>query len=252
VTDAHDARLTVHSFRALYRRALERHVGSPDEVTLREAYELGRAGIDLDLTVLDVATTHHEALHACLRSTGPHAFDDLLVAAADFLAEALTASEIVRRGYIEIREAERRQREDAALVRRLSTLLADTSLAVYGRDALFEMIQLVAEHARELTQATRCAVVVGGRALSEPMTAVSAEDELDRESAGPDLAIPLTSLDGSQLGTMELWAATPGGLSELARALSEHLAQMASAALDRAELHWEARRHNELRGGNRS
>ena len=241
MTDTHDAPLTVHSFRAFYRRALERHVGSPDEATLREAYELGRAGIDLDLTVLDVATAHHEALRACLRSARPCELDDLLVAAADFLAEALTASEMVRRGYIEIREAERRQREDAALVRRLSALLADTSLAVHGRDAVMEMIHLVAEHARELTQAAGCAVVVRGRGF-EPMAAVSADDELDRHSAGPDLAIPLTSLDGSQLGTIELWTAAPGGFSELAQALAEHLAQMASAALDRAELHWEARR----------
>jgi phosphoserine phosphatase RsbU-like protein len=242
MTEVHDLPITSRAFGRTYAQALDRHVRRPAEATLREAYELGRAGIDLGLTVLDVATAHHEALHACLRATPPCELDELLVAAADFLAEALTASEIVRRGYIEIREAERQQREDAALVRRLSALLADTSLAVHGRDAIMEMIQLVAEHARELTQAAGCAVVVGRRGLSEPMAAVSADADLDRESAGPDLSIPLTSLDGSQLGTVELWTAAPGGFSELAQALAEHLAQMASAALDRAELHREARR----------
>ncbi len=241
MTDTQDAPLTVHSFRALYRRALERHAGSPEEATLREAYELGRAGIDLDLTVLDVATAHHEALHACLRSARRDELDDLLVAAADFLAEALSASEMMRRGYIEIREAERRQREDAVLVRRLSALLADTSLVAYGREAVIEMIQLVAEHARELTQAAGCAVAVRGRGFSEPIVAVSADDRLDRESADAHLAIPLTSLDGSQLGTIELWTAAPGGFADLAQALAEHLGQMASAAIDRAELHREAR-----------
>jgi hypothetical protein len=237
VTETPDLRLTTRSFRTAYRRALERHVGTPGEATLREAYELGRAGIDLELTVLDLAIVHHEALRTSLRSAQPTDLDELLAAAADFLAEALTASEMVRRGYVEIREAERRQREHAALVRRLSGLLADTSLAAHGRDAIAEMIQLVAEHARELTQAAGCVVRVDARGWPEPMEGVSADDALARESANPDATIPLTSLDGSRLGTMELWSAAPGGFSELAEALAHHLAQMASAALDRARLH---------------
>jgi Phosphoserine phosphatase RsbU, N-terminal domain len=242
VTETHDLRVTTHSFRAVYRRALEQHVATPGEATLRDAYELGRAGIALELTVLDLAIAHHEALRASLQSTHPDEVGDLLVAAADFLAEALTASEMVRRGYVEIREAERRQREDAALVRRLSALLADTSLAAHGRDALTEMIQLVAEHARELTQAVGCAVVVDGRAWPRAMKAVSADGESEDRSAGPDLVIPLTSLDGSQLGRIELWTAAPGGFSELQRAFADHLAQMTSAALDRAQLYSQARR----------
>lgn len=242
MTETRDVRLTAHSFPAVYGRALARHVAAPGEATLRDAYELGRAGIDLELTVLDLAIAHHEALRPPLRSTPPDEVDDLLVAAADFLAEALTASEMVRRGYVEIREAERRQREDAALVRRLSALLADTALAAHGGDAVAEVIQLVAEHARELTGAAGCAVAVEGRGWLEAMEGVSLDDELDRRSTSPDVVIPLTSLDGSRLGRIELWTAAPGGFSELAQALADHLAQMASAALDRAQLHWEARR----------
>jgi hypothetical protein len=241
VTETHDLRVTAHSFQAVYRSALEQHVATPGEATLRDAYELGRAGIALELTVLDLAIAHHEALRGSLQSTRPDEVGDLLVAAADFLTEALTASEMVRRAYVEVREAERRQREDAALVRRLSALLADTSLAAHGRDALTEMIQLVAEHAHELTEAVGCVVVVQGRSWPRALEARSADGEPDDRSSGPDLVIPLTSLDGSQLGRIELWTAAPGGFSELQRALAEHLAQMTSAALDRAQLHTEAR-----------
>jgi GAF domain-containing protein len=200
---------------------------------LRDAYELGRTGIDLNLTVLDLAIAHHEALRRALSSRRAADADELLAAAADFLAEALTAAEIVRRGYVEVREEERLQREQAALVRRLSGLLADTSLAFHGREAMLEMIQLVAEHTRELTQATACTVRVDARGLE----GVSVDEGVERGSGDPELTIPLTSLDGTRLGVMELRSATSRGFSEVALALAQHVAQMTSAALDRAQLH---------------
>lgn len=241
MTAAREARLTARSFRTAYREALSRHVREPGEATLREAYELGRAAIDLELSVLDLATAHHDGLRASLAGARPERLDDVLTAAADFLAEALTASEMVRRGYVEVRDAERRQREHAAVVRRLSTLLADTSLAAHGRDAIAEMVQLVAEHARELTQAAACAVRVEARGRRDPLEGLSAEDERGRPRAAADLEVELTSLDGSPLGTIALWNATPRRFSELSEALAHHLAQMASAALDRADLHTGAR-----------
>jgi type IV secretory pathway VirJ component len=237
MTSTREVRLTAPTFRVAYQDALSRHVREPGEATLHDAYELGRAVIDLELSVLDLATAHHEALRALLGDQAADRLDDVLAAAADFLAEALTAAEMVRRGYVEIREAERRQREHAAVLRRLSTLLADTSLAAHGREAIAEMLQLVAEHARELTEAATCTVHVEehGRATLE---AVSAVDEQGQPpSAAADLEVPLTSLDGSPLGTMALWSSTPGGFSELSEALAYHLAQMASAALERAGLH---------------
>jgi hypothetical protein len=237
MTYTREARLTAPTFPVAYRDAFLRHVREPGEATLREAYELGRAVIDLELSVLDLATAHHEALRALLRGEAAERLDDVLAAAADFLAEALTAAEMVRRGYLEIREAERRQREHAAVLRRLSTLLADTSLAAHGREAIAEMLQLVAEHARELTEAAACKLHVEahGRATLE---AVSAVDEQGQPPpAAADLEVPLTSLDGAPLGTMALWSSTPGGFPALSKALAYHLAQMASAALERAALH---------------
>jgi hypothetical protein len=237
VSATREFRVTPASFQAVYKSALGRHLRTPGETTLREAYELGRAGIDMELTVLDLAIAHHEALRGSLGSGISGGLDEALARAADFLAEALTAAEVVRRGYVEFREAERRQREQAALVRRLSGLLADTSLASHGREAVAEMIQLVAEHARELTQAAACAVAVDAHGYPETLEGVSTDDEFERRPRDADLTIPLTSLDGTRLGAMDLWSAGARGFSEVAEALAYHVAQMTSAALDRAQLH---------------
>jgi phosphoserine phosphatase RsbU-like protein len=238
MTELHDLPITSHAFPTMYARALERHVCRPGEPTLREAYELGRTAIDLEIAVLDVATAHHTALRQLLRPLQPDEVDPFLAAAADFLAEALTASEMVRRGFLEIREAERQQRAHAAVIRRLSTLLADTSLVAHGHESIAEMLQLVVEHTRELTQAACCAARLEVRGRLDGMEAVSAGDDEPRGApANPDLIIPLTTLDGSRLGTIELWSVNACGFSELDEAIALHLAQMASAALDRAQLH---------------
>ena len=227
------------SFHAVYRRALERHVATPGEATLHEAYELGRAAFDMEMVVLDLAHVHHDALSALLATAPAGDLEDVLAGAADFLAEALTASEMVHRAYVEIRDEELRQREHAALVRRLSALLADASLAAHGREAIGEMVQIVAEHAREITGAAACVVHVESR--FRPLKGVSVDDEVQRQLGEPDLTIALTSLEGVGLGKMNLWSTTPSGFPKPSEALAHHLAQMTSAALDRVQLRAGAR-----------
>jgi hypothetical protein len=234
VTKATDIPRTAPAFRNAYRSALERHLTTPGEATLQEAYELGRTLIELELTMLDLADAHHTALATSLHSPPADSLT-VLAPAADFLAEALTASEMLRRGYFELREAERLQRERAALVRSLSSLLADTSLATPGSDAITEMIRLVAEHARELTHAEACAVRLDTDQW-HTLEARSVDD--DRVlSKNPDVMIALRSLDGSPLGAIDLWQAESAEFSELDKALAHHVAQMASAALERAQMH---------------
>jgi GAF domain-containing protein len=236
MTETRHRPLTTRSFRSAYRQALDQHIRAPREATLRSAYELGREAIDLEVSVLDVANAHHDALRTLLHSSQPDDLDEVMEAAADFLAEALTASEVVRRRFREIQQTEREQRHHAAVIRQLSTLLADTSLAARGRDSLAEVLQLVVEHTRELTRATRCTAALDAEAGPERIEAVS-DDELQRRPGDPELIIPLTSLDGSPLGTMTLWSGEQPGFSELDHALAVHLAQMASAAVDRARLY---------------
>ena len=219
-----------------YRRGVSRHVRIPDEATLRQAYELGRAAIMLDIGPLDIATAHHDALRSLLQPLGSEQVEEILARAADFLSEALTAYEMMRRSFLALSETDRQQRHHAAVVRGLSALLADTSLAAHGRESIAEMLQLVVEHARELTNASRCTAELTTTAWPGPMTAVAGGNADANVATPPDFDVQLTSLDGSRLGSITLWRASSNPLSELDEALVVHIAQMASAALDRAAL----------------
>ena len=63
---------------------------------------------------------------------------------------------MVQRGIREVHEAAALERRQADLLRQLSNFLADASLALGASDSLEEMLQLVAEQARELTRAETC------------------------------------------------------------------------------------------------
>src|SRR3954468_5011709 len=68
-----------------------------------------------------------------------------------------------------IREQQAAIRERAEMLHRLSTFLADASLALDAPGSLEEILQLVAEHARELVGAARCRVEIrlaGGTTIS--------------------------------------------------------------------------------------
>ena len=143
-------------FRAAYALGLRRHVADPGERTLRRAYDLGRDAVTSGLSVLDVSLVHHDCLISELqlgRSSGTAPVEQITRAAADFFLESLSAFEMIQRGFKEARDAASLERRQAAMVRQLSTLLADASLALDAFDSLEEMLRLVTEQARELTGA---------------------------------------------------------------------------------------------------
>jgi hypothetical protein len=145
------------SFNALYATALRDHLRHSSEESLRAAYELGRQAVGRRLSVLDLAVAHHEALSSFFAG----AFDvaevpGILGAAGDFFLESLATFEMVQRGFGEARQAVRAERRQTALSRQLSSFLADAALASDGSESLDEMLQLVAEQARELVGAECC------------------------------------------------------------------------------------------------
>jgi hypothetical protein len=74
----------------------------PNEEGLHSAYELGRAALADDITLLDLIRTHHHVFGQILRTTtNPDDHPAIVNAAADFLVEALAPFEIARRGYLE-------------------------------------------------------------------------------------------------------------------------------------------------------
>jgi hypothetical protein len=253
---------TVEEFRAAYRTALLGYVADGTETDLRTAYELGREAVVRELSVLDLTLAHHDALLEALSEENADV-EHVVRAAAAFVLESLAAFEMVRRGFNEAREAALLERRHAAMLRRLSSFLADVSLALATPDPLEEMLQLVAEQARELVECDWCRV----RIAVEPddvREAVSASEPNEGRGVGaamPDAdivvrrpgfpfsgreggalgdgsrAAVLTALDGRAIGAIELARKRDGEFGGADEAVLAHLAQMVSAAVERTWLY---------------
>jgi GAF domain-containing protein len=269
-------------FRASYAETVRRQVADPGEAPLRQAYELGRAAVREDLSVLDLAAVHHDVLVNVLDEYPTADVAYLTRAAGDVFRESLSAFEMVRRGYREARDTVLLQRRQAVMVRQLSTFLADASLALDATDSLDELLRLVAEEGRELVDATCCVMTIRRSTRRNVVRAVTCEDDqgsvwtafataLERDAANAGstvpwrleedeltghpalpsapadlgaagapsgwLAAPLAALDGRVLGSIHLFDKRDGRFSEVDEAIVLHLAQMASAALERALLY---------------
>jgi phosphoserine phosphatase RsbU-like protein len=209
-----------------YAEAFDAFVESSDERALAAAYELGRAAVGEKLSVLDLAELHQRVLTAAL----PDAADAGALAAAsgDFFLEALAAFEMVRRALEEAVETAAIERRHATVLRRLSHFLSDTSIAFDAAGSLDEVCHLVAEHAREITGAASAVA-----RLTEPAACVA---EVGEPLDAPALTQPLTALDGRRLGEVAV-AGKPGGFTTIDDAMLVQLAQMATAAIERAQLY---------------
>jgi transcriptional regulator with GAF, ATPase, and Fis domain len=267
-----------------YGEGFDTFVRDRDESALTRAYQLGRTAVGQDLSVLDLAAAHQDILLSRLGSeTNPSVHQDLIRAAGDFFLESLSAFEVVRRALQDARETALVDRRHAGLLRHLSSFLADASLAYDASESLQEMLQLVAEHARELTGAEGCAARLAlddGPAMDalaserhDPtltgqlnelaalyhtlkpsagsLRMASADLERQRghnvlsDPGGAGwaprgwLAAPLTALDGRHLGLIQAFDKQKGDFTELDEAVLTQLAQMASAAVERAHVYYQ-------------
>lgn len=259
---------SLEEFRAAYAGAFRAYVGDGTEANLRTAYELGREAVVRELSVLDLTVTYHEALLGALREATTADPEDVTRAAGAFLLESLSAFEMVRRAFNETREAALRERRHAAMLRQLSSFLADVSLALATPGPLEEMLQLVSEQAREIVGCDWCrvSVVAGGDHAREAISASetcaarfglsigesgAAPGEL-ADFRGPDasmpssqtrshrdrsLAAPLTALDGRAIGSIELAHKRHGEFNPVDEDVLTNLAQMVSAAVERTRLY---------------
>ena len=276
-------------FRRDYAAAFARYLDDPAEPALQEAYELGRTAVAKGLSVLELAAIHHDVLLSSLAYfNDAREMQRVSAAAGDFFLESLAAFEIVQRGYREARETAAVETRQAAVLRRLSRFLADTSLALHADDSLDEMLQLVAEQARELVAAECCLAGLVHDGPGSAIEAVSLSDaraeaaagnaavslfkvsslidspngstrmterELEGQPAarifarltGSDrplrgrLVASLKGLDGRELGAIHLFDKLDGNFTEVDEAVLVHLADMASAAVERAQLYAQRR-----------
>jgi hypothetical protein len=246
-------------FRSCYRSEFERYLHSPSEGTLRGGYELGREAVTQGVGVVDIAAIHHDVVLAALHgSLDSGQVERVTRAAGDFFLEAISAFEMVQRGYREAREATLLERRHAEMLRQLSNFLADASLALTSSDSLEEVLQLVAEQARELIGADGCLATAAADQES-PMIAGASFRDLnadprillrsnrflepttgDPDTDGPSrsvIAAPLRTLNGRDFGSIQVVDKVDGEFTEVDHAVLVHLAQMASAAIDRARLY---------------
>jgi GAF domain-containing protein len=217
--------------RNAYAAALHEHLASPTEGHLQVAYEVGRSALSENVSIVEIALFHHELL-AESESAGGSLEPEAVTRAGQFLSEALAAYEMVARGYHEVRDAVALERHHAAMIRQLATFMGDASLAVHSRDSTHELIRLVAEHARELTDAFSATVAVVGPDNRQLVETVD-DDPPTAGSSTDERTVALTALDGHQIGTITIIGKPARRFTEIDDAVLAHLGQMASAALER-------------------
>ena len=271
-------------FSRRYAIAFERYLDKPGEDRLSAAYETGRSAVREGLSVLDLAAAHHDALLATASARGDSAAEGVIRAGGEFLLEAVSAFEMVQRVLQEARETASVERRQAAVLRQLSSFLADASIALDASSSLTEMLQLVAEHAREMICAASCVarVALDAGAEDEASARVDARAPRDDDGTGEPadltalyaavrppagsmrmsavdlarhpvvqaleprarsaeltswMAAPLTALDGREIGLIQLFGKEGGEFTDLDEAVLVQLAQMAAAAVERAQLY---------------
>jgi phosphoserine phosphatase RsbU-like protein/GAF domain-containing protein len=249
-------------FRAAYGTGFQAFLADPSETALRTAYELGREAVTQQVGLLELAQTHHDVVLASLADIADTADAERITrAASDFLLEALSAYEMVRRAVAEAHEAVQSERRQAEMIRQLSSVLADTSLAVQTRSSIEEMLQLVAEQTHELVRASWCIAHAYAPPRPTALYAVAGSDPVGPESiveqayaaftpkaeaeakavrieiacaTGEVLALLLCALDGATIGLLAIEAQEGRRFTDLDRAVFVHIGQTTAAALERA------------------
>jgi hypothetical protein len=82
-----------------YRAAFLRYLPRREEAALARGYEIGREAVAAQVSMLDVATVHHQVLLDVLRSSPPDQAVELASAGAEFFLEVLATYDMTQRGY---------------------------------------------------------------------------------------------------------------------------------------------------------
>jgi GAF domain-containing protein len=248
-------------FRAAYGAGFQAFLADPSETALRAAYELGREAVTHQVGLLELAQAHHDVVLASLSDVSDTGEAERITrAASDFLLESLSAFEMVRRAVAEAQEAVQSERRQAQMIRQLSSVLADTSLAVQTHSSFEEMLQLVAEQTHELVGASWC-IAHAYAALPRPTALYAVAGSEPAESSriveeayaaftpraeasairieiagatGELLALPLSALDGGTIGLLAIEAQEGRRFTDLDDAVFVHIGQTTAAALERA------------------
>jgi serine phosphatase RsbU (regulator of sigma subunit) len=219
--------------RSRYETAFRAWLEGRDERELGTAYALGREAVTAQLSVLDLAETHHGATSAALRAEpDPERRAELLQAAGVFFNEALSTFEIAHRGYHEVQEVARLEHEHVMQLR----ALADASVRINAAATTEELLQLVADAARGVLGAARATITttVGdpfARGLSATAPATGGGES---GAAGTPVSVLLRSA-GRPLGVLEVADRAERAFTPRDEAILAQLGQLASVAIAKSE-----------------
>jgi hypothetical protein len=84
-----------------YRAAFLRYLSRRDEAPLTSGYELGRTAVTAGVSVLDLATIHHEVFLDVLRGTSQEELTHVATAASEFFLEVLATYDMAQRAFLD-------------------------------------------------------------------------------------------------------------------------------------------------------
>src|SRR5215208_2233907 len=141
------ASATPLGLRSRYHEVFRAWLAHRDERELGTAYALGREAVSSQLSVLELAQAHHEAIQLALRDeSDPARRAELIEAAGLFFGEALSTVEIAHRGYHAVQEVARLEHEHVGQL----NALAAASVRINAAMTTEELLQLTVESAREV------------------------------------------------------------------------------------------------------
>jgi serine phosphatase RsbU (regulator of sigma subunit)/anti-sigma regulatory factor (Ser/Thr protein kinase) len=144
-----------------------------------------------ELTILDIADVHQQALAYSLDSTGDQTKDQRVwQRSREFFLESLSTFEMAQRGFYEAQQTARLQHQHTRQLRALT----DAALAINSQHSLDEVLQIVCDKAREITDADQSTITLNaqdswppGSKLRVTSTTSSANTNLAVESNFADL-----------------------------------------------------------------
>ena len=216
---------------ARYASAFTAYLSEGGESGLGAAYDIGREAVAAQMSVLDIAEAHHEALRDALAGREPN--EATLNAAADFFREALSTFESVHRGYTEVQEVARLEHEHVEQLR----ALADASVAINSSMTVQEILQLTADAARNILGAQRASVaILAASSRLRPLSA-TAPEQLGEGFRDPSRLSARLTDRGAELGAIDVVDNEGREYTARERAILDQLAGLTSVAISNARLY---------------
>jgi serine phosphatase RsbU (regulator of sigma subunit) len=218
--------------RKRYHEAFRAYLEHRDERELGTAYALGREAVSAQLSVLDLAASHHAAAQEALRDEpDPERRAELLEAASVFFGEALSTFEITHRGYHAVQEVARLEHEHVGQL----NALAQASVRINATMTTEETLQLTVETAREVLRARHATISsTAGDPFARGITAASPAAGTSDGPTGAPIGVMLRA-GGRPLGMLEVADRPEREFTPRDEAILAQLGQLASVAIAKSQ-----------------